>query len=261
MAPITHEELSRSINKMQRNNAGGTDKLCNDFFLDFKAEVSSWLLQVYNDILNKQQMPKAFREAKIITIPKGGDEEDAMNYRPIALLQTPYKIFTRIIAERLRGVLAQLVRESQHGFLPDRQLEDAVNTVQALLTKRYKTRKEPAAESPILLAIDYAKAYDSLKRSFLWDTMEKFGFGKQFINLIKEIHYETTVRFEVNGTITHPFQMTVGIRQGCPLAPLLFILGIEPLTRLIEQDLNPLVITLGKTTIFQLFYLLLSYQK
>ncbi|KAF1327446.1 reverse transcriptase, partial [Globisporangium splendens] len=88
----------------------------------------------------------------------------------------------------------------------------------------------------IALLLDFAKAYDSLDRSFLAQALQHLGFPLKFVHLVKVLHSQTTYKFIVNGFLSRKYNVTSGIRQGCPLAPLLFILALEVLYRKIEES-------------------------
>ena len=83
------------------------------------------------------------------------------------------------------------------------------------------------ADSRAILLLDFRKAYDTVSRDFLFEVMRYFGFAEAFITMIRHLHHNTTARFVVNGILSEPIHVLTGIRQGCPLAPLLFLLVAE----------------------------------
>ena len=93
-----------------------------------------------------------------------------------------------------------------------------------------------AAQSRIILLLDFRKAYDTVARDFLFQVLESFGFTTLFINMMRKLHEPTTATFLVNGSLSRPLEITTGIWQDCPLAPLLFILAAEVLSLTITQD-------------------------
>lgn len=85
------------------------------------------------------------------------------------------------------------------------------------------------------LLLDFAKAYDSLDFKFLYAILRRHDYPDHFVQVIEKLHTGTSVRFVANGTRSHRLKVTRGIRQGCPLAPLLFILALEPLYQHLER--------------------------
>lgn len=66
--------------------------------------------------------------------------------------------------------------------------------------------------------------------------LRKFGFRTDFVSLIGRMHEDTTARFAVNGELYAVMRVRSGIRQGCPLAPLLFIIAAEALGLMLDGD-------------------------
>ena len=88
--------------------------------------------------------------------------------------------------------------------------------------------------------LDLRKAYDTVSRDFLFEVMRYFGFADSFITMIRNLHHNTTARFVVNGLLSDPIPVLTGIRQGCPLAPLLFLLVAEILAiALLQKNSYP----------------------
>ena len=94
---------------------------------------------------------------------KKGDREDPRNYRPITLLNTDYKIFTRVLFKRLLGVVHEFVSETQKGFVPDVLIADA--TMLLRLVEAY-INEEPEERKGIFLFLDMEKAFDRVSYEF-----------------------------------------------------------------------------------------------
>ena len=99
----------------------------------------------------------------------------------------------------------------------------------AHLSTALEQEEVSVAQSRCILLLDFRKAYDTMDQEFLYEILLQFGFGVRFIDLIRCIYTGTTARFVVNGSHSAPLQVRSGIRQGCLLAPLLFLLVVEVL--------------------------------
>lgn len=113
---------------------------------------------------------------------------------------------------------------------------------------RQASRLKSAADSGGVMMIGFAKAYDTIDRNYLMLVLKKFGFSQRFIDVMVKIHDGTTAKFLVNGELSEAIPVVSGIRQGYPLAPLLFILAVEPLGLAITQDKELEGIKLGNAT-------------
>ena len=114
-----------------------------------------------------------------------------------------------------------------------------MKTVMMMLAAVSTARAEPdltAARSRVILLLDFRKAYDTVAWVFLFQVLESFGFATPFINMMRKLHESTTAKFLVDDSLSQPLEITTGIRQGFPLAPLLFILVAEVLSLTITQD-------------------------
>jgi hypothetical protein len=234
--PITSEEVIQAIAALSRHKAAGGDGLNNDFFKDHQALLVNAMVAIGNELLQGAEPPASFLEGLIIPLRKKGDSANAMNFRPISLLQTGYKVFTKVLATRAQRVMETPIGDSQQGFVHGRQMMKTVMMMLAMLATAAPNPDLEAAMSRVILLLDFRKAYDTVVREFLFLVLEKFGFSKEFVNMIRRLHNGTTARFLVNGELSDLQDVVSGIRQGCPLAPLLFILAAEILALAIRQD-------------------------
>eukprot|EP00644_Phytophthora_capsici_P008773 jgi/Phyca11/131841/e_gw1.118.4.1 len=95
-----------------------------------------------------------------------------------------------------------------------------------------------ASKSSGILLLDFAKAYDTVDRVYLLEVLRHYEFSADFVSLMERLHVNTVSQFLVNGELSSPLNVKSGIRQGCPLAPLLFILAAEMLGLAVEQNPN-----------------------
>ncbi|CAI5935747.1 unnamed protein product [Closterium sp. NIES-65] len=148
------------------------------------------------------------------------------NYRPITLLSVMYKLVTKIMASRLKKVLGKVLSKEQHGFLPGKSLADAVSVVADAVEVANSGGKDW-----LLLLVDFQKAYDTESRDFLFKVMKELGILDRFIGWTKGLHAGAGTRAIINGWLSDKVEMDRGVRQGCPLAPYLFLCALEPLCR------------------------------
>jgi hypothetical protein len=93
-------------------------------------------------------------------------------------------------------------------------------------------------KTPILfLKLDFEKAFDRVNFDYLWQTMERMGLGGKFLQLVKGLVIGTKARVRVNGLYTEEISIERGVRQGDPLAPLLFAISTQPLIAYIDHQI------------------------
>ena len=162
--------------------------------------------------------PKQWMMGLLRILPKKGDLSLPGNYRGIMLLETAYKIVTILLLNRLRPIAESLDHEQQCGFRPGRGCNDAVFTVKMAMKKRREHSKETW-----ILFLDLVKAFDRVPRELLWQLLEKFGVPPKLVRLLKALHNDVIVKFEVEG-LEHEVNCTIGVKQGDILGPVLFII-------------------------------------
>ena len=99
----------------------------------------------------------------------------------------------------------------------------------------------------VLLFFDYQKAFDSIEWNFINMTLETFGFGNSFINFVKMLYKNANNSIINNGWVLNSFTITRGIRQGCPISALLFILSAEIMAENIRNNKNIRGIKIGRS--------------
>ena len=92
--------------------------------------------------------------------------------------------------------------------------------------------------SGILVAIDFEKAFDSLDHTYLFKVLNAFNFGPSFIQWIRTLYSNISSCNINNGFTSDYFEVGRGVRQGDPLSPILFILGLEILACSIRENEN-----------------------
>lgn len=147
------------------------------------------------------------KDSIICLIFKKGDTNNLKNWRPISLLNTDYKILTKIINERIKKTLPLILHPDQKGFVPTRRLDDAVLKVQFLID--YCKRN---SLSHFLLFLDQEKAFDRTDRDFMHAVIAKYNFPPFIRDLIRSI-YNTTIATQLRSAT----RMSIITNTLCPL--------------------------------------------
>ena len=190
--------------------------------------VTNSLIHSYN-IGNLSELQS---QSLITLLPKPEkDTSFIKNWRPISLLNTDYKIATKSIANRIKPILPSIINNTQTGFIKDRYIGENVRILEDLLD--YVEEENLPC---LLFFSDFEKAFDSIDHSYLLDVLHHFNFGDSFIQWIKVFYKNASSSVLNNGYMTEGFQIERGVRQGCPLSPYLFILGIELLSLEVSRN-------------------------
>ncbi|KAJ3530055.1 hypothetical protein NMY22_g8737 [Coprinellus aureogranulatus] len=193
----------------------------------------AWILQtLFNDIRKNGVTPGTeFAEGWMCPIYKKGDRSEISNYRPITVLNTDYKILTRLMSDRLSKVVHKLVHPDQAGFIKDRSIFDQTELIRLVLEVGESEDNQGA-----IVCLDQEKAYDKVRHDFLWATMEKFGLPESFTRTMQHLYADAKTSIILNGVKGRKYLITRGVRQGDPLSCLLFDLAIESLATAIRKS-------------------------
>ena len=168
----------------------------------------------------------------ISLIPKMKSLEVVAHLRPISLCNMNYKVVTKVIVNRLRPLLNELVGPEQASFISWRQSCDNVIIIQELL---HIMRKMKGKNGAMIIKIDLEKAYDRVMWDFLHQTLEWASIPHELIKLIMNCVQVEATAILWNGEKSKSFVPSKGLRQGDPLSPYIFVFCMECLSYLILQ--------------------------
>ena len=184
------------------------------------------------DCLATCEKDQIIQENELTLIPKPNKDTTVLdNLRPISLLNTDYKILTKVIAKRLEKVLPKIINPDQSGYIKNRYIGENVR-----LTSDIMKYTEENNIPGIALFLDFKKAFDTIEWDFINSCLKKFNFGPDIQNWVKILYNNVSSCVLNNGFASEFFSVERGVRQGCPLSGLLFVIGIEILARAIKND-------------------------
>ena len=226
MPEISLEEVKRAIKHLRNNKSPGKDGIPSEIWKGGGDILEERLHRLMKIIWTEENIPVSWREGIIIPIHKKDDKLECANYRGISLLSTAYKVFTKILYNRMEVYMEHIVGEYQCGFRRGRSTTDQVFIIRQLIEKYWEYDREQ-----LHLFIDFKQAYDRVNRTSLWKIMEELGIPHKYIRLTRACYENTNSVVRCGSKTTSPFQIGDGLKQGCILSPLLFNLAMEKVIR------------------------------
>ena len=222
---ISPASVTAMLRRCARGKSPGLDGIPSQLWCHHSSLLAPLLAVVFTAIGTTGTLPAGFLEGAVCPFFKAGDDADPACYRPITLLNTDYRLLAKLLAARLGPVLAASIGPEQTAFLPGRLMGDNVTFLQLLPdTLRLNHSLRPhLPSSAALIFLDFRKAYDTINRDFLYAIMAEVGAGPDLIRWARLLLSSTSACAVVNGHVSEPHPYTAGVRQGCPLAPLLYL--------------------------------------
>ncbi|KAJ4940205.1 hypothetical protein JOQ06_026514, partial [Pogonophryne albipinna] len=204
--PLTVSELEGALNRMNKGKVPGIDGLPVELYAKFWSILGPVLLEK-------------------------GDRTEIGNWRPLTMLCVDYKLLAKVLTDRLGEAMPHLVHVDQTCAVPGRSTRWNLQLLRDAIAWA-EDRNLPL----MLVALDQTKAFDRVQWRFMFSILERLGFGKVFIRWLRTLYMDVGSSVVVNGYLGDVFRLQSGVRQGCPLSPLLYVLYMEPLAAAIRAD-------------------------
>ena len=232
---LSEEELLEALKLMKNDSSPGLDGLPIEVYKFFWSDLKDILISCYNFCFDSGSLSPSQSEALICLLHKGkgADREEVTSWRPIALLNSDYKLIAKVFALRLQKVIDEIIDSNQNAFIKGRGISSMLRELYDLI-ERERNRES----SSILLSIDYSKAFDSISTKAILKAVKLHGFDEYFVRWIEILLANRKCCVRNAGFVSKSFFMERGVRQGCPISPLLFILTAELFAANVRADKN-----------------------
>ena len=250
------EEIKNVIFSMKALKALGIDGLHALFYQTQWHVVGKSVCSLIKGIFNGNEIPKELNKTLIVLVPKSDNPISRKLFRPISLCPVIYKTITKLLANRLKSILPDLIGPTQTSFIPGRHITENIVVAQEVF---HSMRRKKGRIGQMAIKVDLEKAYDRLSWDFIYETLREFGLPTILVRLIMECITTATMQLLWNGEITESFTPSRGIRQGDPISPYIFVLCIERLSHGVNDTVKrgywkPIKLSRAGTSLSHLFF-------
>ena len=219
---FTLTEFSKALNKMRKRRGADMSNVVVELVKSGTVLLHEKLLEMYNSILSTGAIPQNWLVTIFHMLPKSGDLQNPSNWRPIAILPILYKVFARMLHNRLSSILENEQSDDQFGFCPNRRIEDVFAVLESVISKTIEWNV------PLwMVSIDLRKAFDRISHRALFQSLREQNVPESYIQLLGLLYQNQTGC--VNGSKAFPILR--GVKQGDIISPMLFNAGIEKALR------------------------------
>ena len=190
------------------------------------------LTLLINTAIQEGQVPKTWKEGRVLPLHKKKDKSCVKNYRPVTILPSPSKIFEEVVRKQLSSYV------ERKGILPDTQygFREGLSTVHAVAAADHDWRRaRRQGLSCGTMLFDLTAAFDTLDPELLVAKLAAYGADKKFQRLIMSFMTERYQRVDFGGASSERKQLAAGSPQGSVLSPLLFLVMVADLGEWVSE--------------------------
>lgn len=226
----SEEEVKNVIFVMDGAKAPSPNWFSMFFYQECQETIKDDIMKMFNEFFKKGVTSKAMRSTFIVLVPKTKRARSLGDYRPISLVSSLYKIISKVLSSRLRGVMGWVISSTKSAFIQERQILGSILIANECTDSKWRNRGEG-----VVCKLDMEKAYNRVDWGFLFWVMGKKGFGNQWMSWMEGCIIDLFFSILVNGTSIDFFKSSRVLHQGDPLSPFLFSLVVDGVSAIIRK--------------------------
>lgn len=227
--PFSEHEALDAIGDMPKDKAPGPDGFTGAFFKASWEVIKADIMAVVNSFADlRSEHFQWVNTANVVLLPKKDGAESISDFRPISLIHAVAKIVAKMMATRLAPFMHTLISIAR---APSSSPEaSTIILCMCNLARRMHRLKKPT----LLFKLDIKKAFDFVRWDYLLSLLSRRGFPTRFRDMLTALLQSSSSRVLLNGIPGEPMWHGVGLWQGEPLSPLLFVLAIDPIQSILD---------------------------
>lgn len=230
--PPNPDEVSEYVQNLRNNTAPGNDRLNIELIKYGPPSLFNKLCELISNVWESNQIPPEWTETTQIPIPKKKSPKSISDYRKITLCNTIYKVYAKFLLDKLLEHIKAMPLY-QAGFQKNRSTDDQIFIARSVLDERWRKGK-----TTYILSIDLKQAFDRLKLEHISAILQHKGVPNYLINRILAACLTEKTCIQWFGRKTDSVNKTRGVKQGCPLSPIIFTIALNAVIETVVEVLG-----------------------
>ena len=236
LRPVHPDQVEKIISSLKSTRSCGLDNIDSSVIKLARTELVPVITHIVNLSITQKMFPTVWKTAKIIPLHKKDEFTEPKNYRPVALLSIFSKILERAVFLQVMEYMEQnqLLHPSHHGFR-------AKHSTATALLEMYNGWVEAFDEDKLtaVVMLDLSAAFDVVDTDILLDKLRVYGFQQCAVSWLESYLRNRHQQVYVDGVLSEPKEVHVGVPQGSILGPLLYIIYTNDLPEVIHNHDPP----------------------
>ena len=247
---ISFQEVKSAVFSQNNNKSSGIDTLIAEVFKHSFNEISSFLLTLFNKLFRNGEYPKAWGEGIIVPIFKGGDAENAKNYRGITLINILGQNYSQILLNRLTkwSTEKDKIIPNQFGFQKGKSTTDCIFILQSVIAKTLNSRNKLYTAF-----VDYEKCFDKIDRIYLWQKLINENVSSKIVKSLQAMYNVVKSCVRYKSKTSNFIDSKVGVKQGDASSSLMFLFFVNDILNHIDTNIDG-IFTVNEVKLFMLLF-------
>ncbi len=232
LQPVNYERVRNVLSSLKVNKAAGLDKISARMIRDAEHELTPSITFLVNKSMTDGIVPALWKIARVIPLHKADDKLLVENYRPISILPVLSKVLEKVVHTQLSAHLNELnyIYPHQYGFRRGHCTAQAIAQV-----NNWVLESMDKGNITGLLFVDISKAFDSINHKVLLGKLGNMALSSKALKWFRSYLIDRKQSVSINGEMSDPRSVVLGVPQGSILGPLLFNIYVNSLPNAVEN--------------------------